>query len=134
MSISYLGGGISVPTALGVDGSGNVWVANYFGGVVSELSPTGVPVSAGGYYDPALYESYGLTIDPSNNVWVANEEGNGNNGNNGSLSKFSQTGQVLSGPGIYGGGLYYPYSVAADTDGVVWVADFGHSGATNLQQ
>ena len=130
MSLTYTGGGIAQPTALGVDAAGDVWVANYFGGVVSELLPTGVPASASGYADPSLYESYGLTIDPSNNVWVSNEEGDGYNGNNGSLSKFSNSGQLLSGTGVIGSGLYYPYDVASDTDGVIWTADFGDSSAS----
>ena len=128
MSITY-NGGIYSPTALSVDASGNVWVANYYGGAVTQFSPTGIATN---YGDPALYESYGLTIDPANNVWVTNQEGDPNNGYNGSLSKFSANGSVLSGSGIYGGGLYYPYSVAADTDGIIWVADFGHSAATLL--
>ncbi len=132
VSIAYAGGGIANPTALGVDGSGNVWIANYFGGVVSELSPTGVPAAANGFYDPALYESYGLTIDPSNNVWVTNEEGDPYNSYDGSLSKFSPSGQVLSGAGFAAGGLFYPYAAAADTDGVIWAADFGRSSATIL--
>ncbi len=132
MSITYIGGGLLRPTALGVDGSGDLWVANYYGGVVTELLPNGTPASATGYADPVLNESWGLTIDPSNNVWVSNQEGDLGNNDAGSLSKFSPTGQVLSGSGISGGGLYYPYYVAADTDGTIWVADFGHSGATIL--
>jgi sugar lactone lactonase YvrE len=132
MSVTYTGGGIASPTALAVDSTGSVWIANYFGGVATKLSAAGVPAAANGFADAALYESYGIAVDANDNAWVTNEEGNSANGYNGSISKFSSTGQVLSGTGFIAGGIYYPYAIAGDTNGNMWVADFGRSQASLL--
>jgi streptogramin lyase len=132
MSITYTGGGLSAPTAVAIDSTGSVWAANYFGTSVTKLSPTGQAAAPNGFADPVLFESYGLTIDAQDNVWVTNEEGDPANGNNGSLSKFSSSGTLLSGTGIAAGGIYYPYAIAADSNGTVWIADYGRSGASLL--
>jgi streptogramin lyase len=131
MSITYKGGGIATPTSLAVDSTGSVWIANYFGGVASKLSAAGVPASASGYADPALNESYGIAVDPFDNVWITNEETSYtvNNGD-GSLTKFDHLGNLLSGSGYANGAIYYPYAAASDANGHIWVADFGDSGAT----
>lgn len=133
MTLTYTGGGLKAPTALAVDSTGNVWVANYYGGVATKLSPTGAPVAANGFADAGLNESYGLTVDIHDNAWITNQETSYQvNSGGGSLSKFSSNGQVLSGAGIGGGGIFYPYATAADSNGNIWVADYGHSGATIL--
>ena len=132
MSINYTGGGLASPTAVAIDSTGSVWAANYYGTSVTKLSPTGQPAAADGFPDPVLYESYGLTVDGQDNVWVTNEEGDPANGNNGSLSKFDSSGKLLSGVGLAAGGIYYPYAIAADSNGSIWVADYGRSGATLL--
>ena len=131
MTISYIGGGLYAPTALGVDSTGSIWAANYFGGYASKLSAAGVPASATGFYDPDLYESYGLAIDGQDSAWITVEESSGSvNSGDGSITKFSSAGTLLSGSGFTGGGLYYPYAIAADTNGNMWIADFGRSTAT----
>ena len=131
MTISYIGGGLYAPTALGVDSTGSVWAANYFGGFASKLSASGVPASASGFSDPHLYESYGLAIDAQDSVWITVEETSGSiNSGDGSVTKFSSAGTLLSGNGFTAGSIYYPYAIAADTNGNMWIADFGRSAAT----
>jgi streptogramin lyase len=137
MSIAYTGGGISQPTAIAFDSTGSAWIANYAatpGGVATKLSATGVPAATQGFADPALYESFSVTVDPSDNAWITNEESSyATNGGDGSLTKFDHLGNLLSGSGIVGSGsIYYPYGIAADTNGDIWVADFGHSQASLL--
>ena len=77
MSITYGGctpacGGLNTPGSLAIDSAGNILVANYFGGVVSEFSPAGVPEPATGIAGTGLEQSYSITIDGSDNVWVTN--------------------------------------------------------------
>ena len=133
MTISYIGGGLFAPTALGIDSTGSVWAANYFGGFASKLSPAGVPASASGFYDSHLYESYGLAIDGQDSAWITVEESSGGiNSGDGSITKFSSGGSLLSGNGFTAGGVYFPYAIAADTNGSMWIADFGRSTATLL--
>jgi streptogramin lyase len=139
MSITYGGcgsgcGGLNLPGSLAIDSGGNVLVANYFGGVVSKFSATGVPASVTGFPGAGLRQSYGLTVDGSDNVWVTNEQSvtGANNSHFGSVSRFSSTGAEISGYGYTAGGIYYPQAVAADSTGVIWVADYGSSSATLL--
>ena len=139
MSITYGGctppcGGLNTPGALAIDSGGNVLVANYFGGVVSKFSPTGVPASATGIPGVGLNQSYGITIDGSDNVWVTNYQSviGANNHDVGSVSEFSSAGVELSGYGYTGGGVYYPVATAADSNGTIWIADYGDSSATLL--
>jgi streptogramin lyase len=139
MSITYGGcapgcGGLNLPGSLAIDSAGNVLVANYFGGVVSKFSPTGVPAAGNGISGVGLHESYGIAIDGLDNVWVTNEQSvtAANNHHDGSISEFSAAGIELSGDGYTGGGVYYPLGVAADANGSIWIADYGSSSATLL--
>jgi hypothetical protein len=134
LSVTFSGGGLNQPGDLAIDSAGNIWAPNYFGSVVSEFSPTGTPIDANGIAGNGLYQSFGIAIDSSNDVWVSNENsvGDANNGYIGSVSKFSNAGTELSGYGYVGGGLYYPQGVAADSNGKIWVADYGSSSATYL--
>jgi streptogramin lyase len=132
MSITYTGGGIASPTGVAVDSTGAVWVANYFGGVASKFSAAGVPASATGYADPALEENFSVAIDTQDSAWLTNEQSvYATNTGYGSVTKFSSGGSLLSGRG-FTSTIYFPYAIAADSNGEMWVADYGHSQASLL--
>lgn len=134
LAVNYTGGGLSTPGSLALDASGNVWVANYFSSV-TELSSSGQAVSpATGFTGGGLTESYGLAVNQDSSVWVTNEQSAGSvNGGAGSLTVLNSSGAPVSGTGGYfGGGLYFPIAIAADTDGSVWVADYGDSTASKF--
>ena len=132
LTVTYRGGGLYRPTGLAVDSTGAAWAANYYGKVASKFNVQGVPFSATGFADSHLNENYGITVDGSDSVWISNEESPGVNGGGGSITKFSASGTLLSGNGFFAGGVYFPYSLAADTNGSVWVGDYGISRATLL--
>jgi streptogramin lyase len=130
MSVTFRGGGLNGPTSLAVDSQGDVWAANYFGGAVTEVTPAGQLQS---FADSSLEESFGITIDSSNNVWVTNEQSTYPlNNSYGSITKFNSAGQIAAGSPYYTGGVYFPYAIAADTDGSIWVADYGDATATHM--
>jgi streptogramin lyase len=89
---------------------------------------------ATGFPGAGLNQSYGIAIDSSDNVWVTNEQSvtGANNHHSGSVSELSSAGVELSGYGYTGGGVYYPLAAAADSTGVIWIADYGSSAATLL--
>jgi hypothetical protein len=127
--VNYTGGGMSYPTGLGIDGAGNVWVANYFN-VASVFSPLGKPLFAQGITGFGLSASYGLAVDANNNAWIPNEPGAAA-GN--SVSVLTLGGQSVAGSGGFtAGGMDYPTAVAIDTDGSAWVVDYGNSHITHL--
>ena len=129
--ILYTGGGMNYPTALGVDATGNVWVASYFG-VASKFSPTGSPIFASGITGSGLCDSYGLAIDPANNVWITNEADGPRNCVN-SVTALNPSGQSISGTqGYTTGGLNYPAAIAIDTNSTAWVVDYGNSHVTQF--
>jgi len=125
-SIAVSGGGLTSPTAVAVDGSGNLWSANY-NEVLSEFAPNGAPVYASGITGSGLHESFGLAIDASNNIWVVNDETPGSPYNGGTLSKFTNAGVALSGSIGYTAGLYFPTGIASDLNGDIWIANYGNS-------
>lgn len=131
--INYSGGGMNSPGPLGVDSTGNIWVASYFS-AVSEFSPTGSSISAAGYTSGGLAHSYGLAIDAQNNAWITNEDtaSSVNNGF-GSITVLNSSGQPVSGTSGYtAGGLNYPIAIAIDTNATAWVVDYGNSHVTLL--
>ena len=69
----YSGGGLNYPSAIAIDGDGNLWVSNWSRSSVSEFSSTGTAISpALGYYDGlSTGESGDITVDPSGNVWTS---------------------------------------------------------------
>jgi len=139
MFLNFTGGGMTdpsgdgrLPSGLGVDSSGNVWVANFFS-AVSEFTPTGNPVFPTGVTGGGLNESYGLAVDAQNNIWVPNEETPStiNNGL-GSVTVLNSTGQLISGStGYIAGGLQYPIAIAIDTNATAWVVD-NHDATVTL--
>jgi hypothetical protein len=134
MAINYKGGGMNSPTGVGVDATGNVWVASY-NSAVSQFSPTGTPILPNGVTNGGLFHSYGIALDPQNNAWIPNEDSTitGVNNNNGSITALSSTGQLISGPsGFIAGGIAYPIAVAIDPNATVWVLDYLNQHITLL--
>jgi sugar lactone lactonase YvrE len=134
LSINYHGGGIDKnnPSGVGVDATGNVWVSTY-SGPVAEFSTTGTPMFASGITGGGLLKSDALAVDPQGNVWVPDGGSPSVNGDFGSVTELSSTGQVLSGTtGFSAGGISYPTAIAIDTNGTVWIPDYGNSRVTLL--
>jgi streptogramin lyase len=128
--INYTGGGMNGPTGLGIDASGNVWVASYFN-VASLFSPLGKPLQSQGVTGFGLSASYGLAIDANNNAWIPNEPSLTAAGN--SVTVLNSSGQSVAGTGGFtNGGIDFPISVAIDTDSSAWVVDYGDSHLTHL--
>ncbi len=127
-------GGLNDPSGIAFDSTGSLWVANYIGGTVSRFLPNGTPAALSGYPGAGLRQSYGITVDPFDNAWVTNQQSvtAAGNAHYGSISKFSSAGVELSGYGYTAGGIYYPQAPAADSAGNIWVANYGNSSATLL--
>src|SRR5580658_8149471 len=127
LSLNFTAGGIDRPSALAIDASGDVWIANEYSpggtGSITEYGPTGGLLSpATGYADPSLDYPVALAIDASANVWIANAIGD-------SLSEMNASGEPLDGSGFIGGGLDEPSAITIDTAGNIWVADDTSTGA-----
>lgn len=134
MAINYSGGGMNSPTGVGVDATGNVWVASY-NSAVSEFSPAGTPVLPNGVTNGGLLHSFGIALDPQNNAWIPNEDStiSGVNNGYGSITALSSTGQLISGPsGYFAGGIAYPIAIAIDPNATVWVLDYLNQHITLL--
>jgi sugar lactone lactonase YvrE len=134
MFLNFTGGGMNSPSGVGVDATGNVWVASYFS-AASQFSPTGNPIFPSGITSGGLYHSYGLAVDAQNNAWIPNEDStpSGVNKNLGSITTLNPSGQPLSGASGYSaGGIYYPIALAIDTNATTWVVNYGNSSLTLL--
>jgi streptogramin lyase len=134
MFINYTGGGMNSPSGVGIDATGNVWVASYFS-AVSEFSPTGTTLFPSGITSGGLFHSYGLAVDAQNNVWVPDEDSTATGVNNtlGSVTVLNSAGQLLSGPtGFIDGGIQYPVALAVDTNATTWVINFRNNSLTLL--
>jgi hypothetical protein len=135
MSLTVTGGGLYFPTALGIDSQNNVWVADE-AGPLSAFTPQGTPLSSTGFGivngSSIVSDVYGLAIDPSDNIWVTNEQAYDNSV--GSVTEFygvknpTLLGQSASNAGY--GNVYYPDSIAADSNGNIYAANTSISSAT----
>ena len=133
MSLSITGGGLASPTTLGLDKEGNVWVTN-LNGPLSAFGPQGTPLSDTGFAG-GIVESYGLTIDTHGDVWVANNTGGDGTGSvlkfAGATSTAGSTGTVLL-TSDHTDDVNYPFALAADTNGNVFVDNSQNGSATVL--
>ena len=141
MSLTVTGGGLNYPTALGIDSQNNIWVADETG-PLSAFNAQGKPLSLTGFGIvngvPIISDVYGLAIDTSNNIWVTNEQGYGG-GSYGSITEFygvntPATTGTSPNPGGYNNSVYFPVSIAADTNGNVDVANTVTSSVTVYNQ
>jgi len=128
IGVHYTGGGLASPTAVAVDNSGNVWVANSPAspatGSVSEFSSIGTALSTStGYISGSISSPSGIAIDTSGNAWVSNS-------GNSSVTKIAPLGASAS--NYTGGGLNLPSSISIDGSGNIWVTNKGNNSITQL--
>ena len=128
--VNYTGGGMDDPSAVSVDSTGRVWVANYFS-VASFFTNTGTPVFPSGITGDNLLNSYGGAVDVNDVMWIANEEsGYSLNGGLGTVTLLNSSGASLA--TYTAGGLNFPIAVAFDTSGISWIVNYGDSEMTVL--
>ncbi len=126
LALSFVGGGISHPAALAVDGYGNVWTANWTPISVSKLAAgTGAALSPSGtgYTGGGIFPSGSIAIDGSNNVWIGDWSTGGDP--NAHLTKLVQDGTPVSATGYNLGIAGSITSIGIDLLGNAIVAPHG---------
>ena len=113
MAIKYTGGGISAPTGIAIDASGDAWVSNGGGNAVTEIAGGGFTSGSTGYASPYIAGAHGIAIDATGNVWLANTGAN-------NLLELSSAGAITN---TITSGIAGPVSVALDSSSNVWVAN-----------
>ena len=131
MSISHTGGGLGAPDGLAVDSTGNVWVANYNGGV-SGFLPQGASIWQYGVSGAGLSGSTAITVDASQNLWVTNTSNTGSPNQFGSVTEIASSGTILSQPFGYVAGVKDPVAISAAPNGSFWVGNVGQSTVSLL--
>lgn len=133
LSLEFTGGGLNTPQLPAVDAGGNIWVPNANDqGTLTELSPTGVPLSGnGGFSGGGLSNPYAVAIDLNGNAWVANQ-GRANSvagqSQYSNVSKHTSSGVALSGAnGFTANGMSKPAAIAVDATGNVFTANANNS-------
>lgn len=122
VAIAYSGGGLSAPTGIAADASGNIWVANSGSTRVSQFSNAGAPNASFGTGGLDVGATPGgLAIDLSGNAWVSTSGDNVKEVNPGGSVLTTLTGNSLNGP----------TSIAIDGGGNLWVVNAG-SGANSV--
>jgi hypothetical protein len=132
MSLTVTGGGLATPTTLGIDSQNNIWVADE-DGPLTAFNAQGTPLSSTGYGIVNGFaitsNSFGLAIDSSNNIWVTNEQ-NASDTSNGSIIEFYGVNNPTTNPvgtspnpGGFSSGIFFPVSIAADTNNNVYAAN-----------
>jgi sugar lactone lactonase YvrE len=126
------------PTGVSVDGTGSVYVADTYNRTIRKVTPAGVVTTLAGSAGLAgsvdgtgstarFYYPSGVAVDGTGNVYVAD-------GNNSTIRKVTPAGVVTTLAGLAGWSgsadgmgsaarFYYPYGVAVDQTGNVYVAD-----------
>jgi len=126
LAVTYTGAGsINSPSALAVDASGNVWIANSGGsGSVTELAHNGAPVGSSPFTAGSINIPTAIAVDTSGDIWVAN--------GNSTLTELSSTGTNMNGGPFSGGGLSGPTSISFDGLGNVWLANYSNSSVSEF--
>jgi sugar lactone lactonase YvrE len=120
-AISSMGSGFSHPFGVAVDGSGNVFVADFSNNAVKEvLAADGTVHTLGsGFSNPE-----GVAVDGSGNVFVADTSHN-------AVKEILAAGGYTT-VNILGSGFSTPRGVAVDGSGNVFVADEGNNAVKEI--
>jgi len=122
LNLAPPGAGFDFLVSIALDGSGNVFGANY-GNSVTELTAASSYDTGFNFSPPAakLRNPGSITLDGSGNVFVANIDGGGNF----SVSELTASSSYATGLNFdpEGAELDYPFAIAVDGSGNVFVAN-----------
>ncbi len=122
LAVTYTGSGLSSPSALAADSSGNIWVTNATGNSITEVTHTGTVLSgASGYTPSGLSAPTAIAFDVNGHAWITNT------GTTSSLSELSSSGTNVGSSPFFGGGLSSPTAIAFDAFGNSWISNSGNS-------
>ncbi|MEO6910543.1 MAG: SMP-30/gluconolactonase/LRE family protein [Edaphobacter sp.] len=123
-TVNTIGSGFSGPTGVAVDGSGNVFVADYYNNAVKQIVAVNGVVSLNSTVNTVgsgFSLPIGITVDASGNVFVADSS-------NDAVKQIVAVNGVVSSSSTVnpiGSGFGQPFDVAVDASGNVFVADLG---------
>lgn len=134
--------GLTYPNGLAVDGFGNLIFASYSSGYTSgsgNTPSTGaileLPWTGTGFGSPVTlasglnFPSY-LRLDAAGDIFVTIPSDANLDANSGSLLELTKTGNSYSSPATIASGFSYPYAVAVDSGGNVFIIDYPADSAT----
>lgn len=118
-------------SGVAADQKGNLWIANYYGNSISEVSTCGtleLDAAAGG----GVLRPQGIAVDGAGTVWVANYQGNSLSELGGASS--AAPGTFLSPSSGFGAdaSLLDPYGLAIDASGNLWLSNSGKNTLTEF--
>lgn len=127
ISLNFTGGGMQVPSALAIDGNGNVWVTNAVTTVtesnktVTALSATGMPLAGSPFFTGGGTPT-GIAIDGTGMVWVTSMDGSGLHPAANAVSVLAPDGRIAA---FYNAGDLglLPEAIAIDGSGNAWIAN-----------
>lgn len=121
----------ATPGGIAVNSQGDVWVSQWWGNQVEELSPSGSLIRTATIEAPctaSLVHPWGLAIDAEGNLWVADAGEN-------RILELSSEGKCKAQLGTAGNGkgeLDYPTDIAIGHAGRLWVADMANQRVQEL--
>ncbi|MGO9604632.1 MAG: hypothetical protein ACLQAT_14805 [Candidatus Binataceae bacterium] len=133
------GTGFNGPQYMAIDAAGNVWVTNYGGNSVIELTSSGD--LAGNFNNSNVNganftQPLGVAIDAGGNVWVVNFRGGSGCSSGvppcGSVTELTSSGGLAGNFAPGGANFIDPVGVAIDTAGNAWVVNSFGSSVTAL--
>ena len=109
---------VSTPNGIAFDGEGNLYVANYAAGTVSEFTAGGSYV---GIYASGLSSPGGMAFDQAGNLYVANS-------GNGTVVEIMPSGATS----IYASGLSGPNGLVFGPNGNLYIADGSNNSIVEI--
>lgn len=140
--LMFSSGGFTGPGAFAFDSEGSLWATlNFEDGTSNpaksalKLLPNGAmapgsPFKGGGIYGAA----WGLMVDEKDRAWFGDFAPAPGTGGKGGVTLFTKHGIPLSpSKGFSEGGINRPQGIGRDSEGNVWIANFGNSTLTRYK-
>jgi sugar lactone lactonase YvrE len=121
------------PTAMTMDKSGDIWIAErYKGGRIQVFTQTGTLVRTiePGTTNGLVLQPFGITSDSNGHIWVADTYNN-------RIQEFSEKGEFIKAVGSYGTGpgqFIEPQSISVGPNGNLWIAVYGDDQVVELTE